>query len=402
MSEFVEVDEHGVAHSIIGASSLSRVDACPGSVHLHKELLKTGWKGKSSPAAAMGTAVHHFVEQMFLQDLDPMTMDGLFHGPTKYTLTKNDCKNLKWVKQQVEKARKRPEYKDAELMLETKLPLSSVHPESFGTTDIALVNPFGKALLLDYKNGTSKVIAKGNRQLAFYGIGLQDTYGVTDIETGILQPNVCKTVESSLLTVDDLEEERVKVRATIDKAMAPDAPLSMGGHCFFCPAKQAKTCPLQAEAQKKESESLLLPTTVEEDTALEWEPVKIDSNSLLHPSQLSDKQRAQLLINKKLLEDYLKQVYDYSLKTFDSAPLKGFTVAEGKLGNRTWSEGAEEKLKELVREDFLYETTLASPTLLEKRLGSEYAKVSDLVVRKEGSKKLVAIAEPATPKLKTK
>lgn len=398
-SEFTEIDEHGVEHSVIGASSMYRVEMCPRSVSLHRELLKTGWKSKSSDAANKGTAMHHFIEEMFTQDLDPDEMQGTFHAPTKYTLTKADCANLKWVKKQIEKIRKDPEWEDAELKLETKLHLSSVHEGAFGTNDIALVNPFGRAYLLDYKDGTSKVGTIGNRQLAYYGVGLQDEDGCYEVVTSILQPNVTKTVEQYVLTSETLEEERVRLKDAIEKAMDPNAPLCEGSHCFFCPAKQARTCPLILEKEKQEKESLLLP--VKEEEGPEWTPVKLDSASLTPVDELTDQQRATLLVNKKLLEDYLKQVYDYSMQIFEDHPLKGFTITEGRQGNREWVSGAEDHLKGLVKDEILFEIKLASPTLLEKRLGSDFVKIpSDLVLRKEGQKKLVAIADPATPKLK--
>jgi hypothetical protein len=256
---------------------------------------------------------------------------------------------------------------------------------------------------LDYKNGTAKVDAKGNRQMTYYGIGIQDEFGCTEVHMGILQPNVSKKpVELSLITTDDMETERQRLITTILKAEADQPALNSGSHCFFCPAKQAKRCPKLAEEQKSETEALLIPTDPEEVDELEWLPVKLDSSMLTPPSELSEKQIAQLLINRKIFEDYLKEVYDHAYHTFEEKPIRGFQIVEGRKGARKWTDDAEETLKGLVKEDYLYDTKLASPTTLSKRLGKAFDEIpSSLITQEPTSSKLVPIAEPRGIKQKT-
>jgi hypothetical protein len=391
----IETDEHGVQHSVIGASSMSRVEKCPKSVQYHKELLKTGWKGKSSVWAKKGTAVHALVEWALMNPKKAlMGWQGKTHKDTGHVYTPVDINNVSWVRSVVSEIMSRPEWEGAELMVEKKLQLTSISEDAFGTTDIVLVIPFDKALILDYKDGTGKVETKGNRQLAYYGIGLQDEFVVNEIYAGILQPNISKKMDPiEVISESDLEDERVRLLATINRTEDPNEEPCKGSHCHWCPAKEAGVCPLHEKEEKQTTENLLLPTVVETEVE---DDLSVNIRSLIAAKDLTPEQRSMVLMNMKAIEEWLESVYNYSLATFEESPTPNFMITEGREGNRKWNSDAEEELKKLgIKDSYLYDTKLTSPTNLEKRMGAEFGKVEHLVERAEAKKKLVAISESA-------
>jgi hypothetical protein len=384
--DHIETDEHGVAHSVIGASSMSRIEKCPASVRLHKALLKAGYKQKSNEHSKRGTAVHTLIE-LYLSTNWPLASFEPVHAQTGYVYTQEDLDNVKWVKAIVENYQNMPEWAEAELMLETRVQLSSVHPEAFGTTDIALVIPFEKALILDYKNGTGPVETQGNRQLAYYAIGLQDAFSVDKVECGILQPRVSKTMaKTEVLSCHDLEDERARLASVIAATEDDRVQPCKGEHCHWCPAKDAHTCP---EWPKQSLGDLLLDTTAVEEVRPAM-PFIVEG--LIPAKDMTPDMRAMVLHNTDAIKRWLEEVNEYCVENFDAEPTPGFSIALGREGVRKWAEGAEGALKvQGVKESYLYDTVLVTPTQLEKRMGAAFKKLPEnLIVRSEGKKKLVA------------
>ena len=65
----------------------------------------------------------------------------------------------------------------SEILVETRIPLSFIHPEAFGTFDAAIVDYFGTLHVFDYKYGQGHAVSPtGNLQMILYGLGLAHRY----------------------------------------------------------------------------------------------------------------------------------------------------------------------------------------------------------------------------------
>lgn len=131
-----------------------------------------------------------------------------------------------------------------ELMLETRLDMSWIHPKLFGTGDILIYKRRTKQLIvLDYKYGSGHVVeVDDNPQVLTYAVGaakLFEEAGIEEIVCVIIQPRAFHrngpvretSIDPLDLTVFEGQLTEA-ARATDDE----DAELVAGEHCKFCPA----------------------------------------------------------------------------------------------------------------------------------------------------------------------
>jgi hypothetical protein len=164
--------------------------------------------------------------------------------------------------------------------------------------------------------------------------------GVTEIECVIVQPPYVKRWLTTPGRVKAFERE---LYDAVTVALRPNAPVALGDHCKWCPAKPI--CPAM---------------TGETERAL-----RIQLNSI------SPEGYSNALIIADRVEDWIKSVREMAQQALEnSIAIPGFKLVP-KRATRQWvnDEGALEALKEMGLElDELTETKLRSPAQLEKVL----------------------------------
>lgn len=250
------------AHSKLGASSMYRWSACPGSVRQSE-----GIPNYSSSYASEGTSAHYLAAHCLNNDLFASSLIGAKMTDdrgTDFTVTADMADAVDVYIEAVHEFY-RPEEGDI-LHVEVRFDLSRVYPNCFGTSDTVIWKPKSKLLIVpDYKHGAGTPVAvKGNVQLRYYATGalLQLGYPATKVKLVIVQPR-CKHADGSVRseTIDalDLVDFCGDLITAAKATEAPDAPLVTGSWCFFCPVYRAKTCPAIEQNTQAKARSAFTP-----------------------------------------------------------------------------------------------------------------------------------------------
>ena len=214
------------AHSKIGASSMDRWSACPGSVRL-----SDGIPSISSAYAEEGTLAHSLAADWLANGVKPTFLDKDMHDAVAVYVD--------YIA---------PKQATHTVYLEHRFDLSSVHPGCFGTADAVAWDPTTKHLeVIDYKHGAGVYVpAVENPQLRYYGLGalLDLKLPAKTITLTIVQPRYEAhegPIRSETLDVIDMLDFLADLKQYAAATEAPDAPLHPGEHCRWCPA--ARICP---------------------------------------------------------------------------------------------------------------------------------------------------------------
>jgi hypothetical protein len=335
-------------HSKLGASGMYRWSACPGSV----KLCETVPPAVESAYAAEGTKAHEYAA-------------GILTGAVGNAFYQEDQEMQDAVMDYVELCRSYMAHPGAQWWVEKKFDLSKVYPGCFGTSDFVCYWPDHKKLIVDdFKYGSGIWIdPKDNPQLMYYGLGAVLDLNLPDIETvelGICQPRCgdgqYRCVEVS---ITDLMDFRVDLAMYALATEVPDAQLTPGEHCRFCPA--SGVCPaLQQRAT---------------DVAkLEFAPPTYD------PGQL-----AQALAMRETLKAFIKGVDEFAYAELSAGrEIPGWKLVE-KRATRKWKDGESPAtmLKAAGYSDgAIYQPKqVLSPAQLEKTNKDAYKTVEAFVVK---------------------
>ena len=218
------------AHSPIGASSMHRWAACPGSVRESR-----GKPNSQSWYAEEGTEAHAMGAAWLRGENFPQPA------------TEEGWEMLSAVQEYVEYVNSRREPGDV-IFIEHRFDISAIHTGCYGIADCVIWNPVKKHLIvIDYKHGAGLFInVIGNRQLKYYALGALVTcnFPVQTVEMVIVQPRIPTSdgvIRSQTINAIDLFDFAVDVNDFATATEQPDAPLISGEHCRFCPA--AASCP---------------------------------------------------------------------------------------------------------------------------------------------------------------
>ena len=227
------------AHAKYSASGAKRWLACPGSVHLSEGIPST-----ESAAAKHGTQAHELLEMLLNAWIDNKNQDVFFRDYPEKTV-EDVCEVAEAITSLVSEG--------AELLCETKVSLEFVGPDMFGTVDAAIIEHFKKLTVIDFKYGISPVHPKDNPQLIYYALGLAHKYHYEfeTIELRIIQPRAKvggETTRTHTMTMKELKEWAAIFSDGRRAAEDFVAPLVMGDHCFFCPARPI--CPKHTEKRE--------------------------------------------------------------------------------------------------------------------------------------------------------
>lgn len=323
-------------HSPIGASSMERWAACPGSVRLCKDLPET-----SSAYADEGTQAHDLAAKWLKTAKEPVfPNEAMREGVTLY---------VNYVRSQM----REPVVKEGDVFhVEEQFDLSSIHPGCFGTSDVVIWRPTIQYLeVIDFKYGAGILVnANDNPQLKYYALGalLAKQYPAKIIQMTIVQPRIdCDEgpIRSSVIEWADLYDFAVELKAYAQATEDPNAPLVPGEHCRFC--KAAPSCPeLRAKTQAI--------AKTEFRTGLSYDPQKLK----------------EALDAREFIKAWLKSLDEFAYAEAEAGRCPPGYKLVAKRANRQWKD-EEQAAKELekigVSPGVMYEPrTLLSPAKLEK------------------------------------
>lgn len=374
----MSVDHATRAHAALGASSCYRWSACPGSVRL-----SAGIESKSSSYAEEGTAAHQLAEICLRNGQDPIEwVDRKL--PAKYGSVYVTGEMADAVAVYTDYVRPFILAGD-EVQIEHRFDLSSlgVGVPMFGTADCVIYRPqLRKLIVPDYKHGAGLAVeAEGNPQLRYYGLGAMlamPDKPIDSVEVVVVQPRAfhpAGPIRSETLDPFDLTLWSGELIEAAKATTQPDAPLSAGDHCRWCPAHPI--CPAQ--------QSRALAVLESDFDAITVPPA---------PETLSAERIGHILQAADGVEAWLKAVRAHAYRlACDGNPPPGFKLVEGRPGNRAWADEDDAALALTIAgvgEEALYTRKLVSVAQAEKLLGKAAAKeLAGYVTRKPGVPTLV-------------
>lgn len=351
-------------HSKIGASSMYRWSACPGSVRVCD-----GIESKSSSYAEDGTRAHELAA-VWLSEGKPT----LNHEPFSYSEEME-----KAVETYVETVLGDGRHLD--IQVEVKFDLSEIYPGLYGTADAVVYDQLSRILrVYDYKHGQGILVeVKDNVQLKYYALGalLHSRVPCKEVELVIVQPRanhpdgpVRRWRFNTLELVDFAADLENYARKTTE----PNAPLVSGAHCRFCPA--AGVCPELAK------------------TALAVAQTEFRKELSYDPQKLSD-----TLKKLDVLEAYTKSVREFAYNEAEHGRCPPGWKLVQKRASRKWARDEDTIATSLRALDLklqdIYDSSLRSPAQIEKLLAKENkSKLGGLVSHVSSGMTLVEESDP--------
>lgn len=255
-------------HSPIGASSMYRWAACPGSVKLSGMAAERG----SSPHAQLGTTAHEVAEFYLSNGFWPLPDDFGLTMSELDSMVKDGCSiYTDYI------ARMRLEDPDVIIHIEHTFDMNMVYPGCYGTADAVAYFPSSKILrVIDYKHGKGVVVeVEDNLQGQYYALGAIETlkYPFNQIQIVIVQPRAFHAkgpIRTWTYGIEKLLDFRADLIEAAKRTEEPNAYFEAGDHCFFCGA--IDICPKSSEAKKAKRSKIMKPL-FQKDPADEFEPV---------------------------------------------------------------------------------------------------------------------------------
>jgi hypothetical protein len=342
------------AHSKIGASSMDRWSACPGSVRLSEGIPST-----SSVYAEEGTLAHSLAADWLANGIKPSFVDNDMHDAVAVYVDYIAPKQATHI-----------------VYLEHRFDLSSVHSGCFGTADCVAWHPATQHLeVIDYKHGAGVYVpAVENPQLRYYGLGalLDLKLPAKTITLTIVQPRYEAhegPIRSETLDVLDMLDFLADLKQYAAATEAPDAPLHPGEHCRWCPA--ARICPE-------------LSTQANEVAKMEF------GNS---PTYDAAKLK-EALDKREIVKAWLKTIDEFAYDVLEKGGAIPTYKLVSKRATRKWRDPvAAQAALELFGDDIYEPTTLKTPAQMEK-IVKDKKLIEGLVVAESSGHTLVSESDP--------
>jgi hypothetical protein len=337
--------------NIVGGSTAKRVINCPGSVALVQKMPpKLG-----GDAADEGTLCHNAMATL-LEDpsLEIKSVLGVKYNDQ--TLTE-DLIDEKIIPAMAALTEIDPDG-DMEYQIEAHVNFGNLLPNVFGSADL-IGRIDDRAIILDWKFGRGAVDVEENEQLLFYAAAAMRTKGlewafadVSEVEMVIVQPPAVKRWTTTVARVKQFERDLVHAVTASQNAAAP---LKVGDHCRYCPAKPI--CPQMTGAAER-----ALKVQIKE-----LDPAKI----------------GQYLATADLVEKWINDLRDLAHQILETGePVPGYKLVP-KRAMRQWvdEDKAYFALSKLgVDRSELVETALLSPAKVEKILKKSKLSLPDDIV----------------------
>jgi hypothetical protein len=337
--------------NIVGGSTAKRVVNCPGSVALVQKMPpKLG-----SDAADQGTLCHSAMA-MLLEDpsLEIKSVLGMVENDQTMT---EDLIDEKIIPAMAALNEIDPDG-NMEYKVESHVNFGKLLPGVFGSADL-IGRIDDRAVVLDWKFGRGEVDVEENEQLLFYAAAAMRTNGlewafegVSEVEMVIVQPPAVKRWTTTIARVKQFERDLVHAVTASQNAAAP---LKVGDHCRYCPAKPI--CPQMTGAAER---------------ALKVQIKDLD------PAKIGE-----YLATADLVEKWIGDLRDLAHQILESGePVQGYKLVP-KRALRQWvdEDKAYAALTKLgVDREELVETALLSPAKVEKILKKSKLSLPDDIV----------------------
>jgi len=215
----------------IRPSALARVSACPGSHAL------CAWLPRDDaprPAADRGTAIHAALQALSLGQHE-LACERVA------ALDESAREGIVWTLRALAEAVSIDG--DAMMLVEAEADCGLVADGlTTGHMDLAFVAPWRDGVAIDYKTGQGAHVApaRNNLQTAAYAVALARRYDLAAVQVVIAYVDR-RRLDIADLDLAALERAADRIRAVVDAARQPWAPLRTGPHCCWCPA--LATCP---------------------------------------------------------------------------------------------------------------------------------------------------------------
>lgn len=365
------------AHALISPSSLYRDLVCTAAPLLTKDMPDT-----SSPYALEGTLAHELCELLVR-----CNMLGLFDVEEPIAKVRKQAEENGFdFNEMFRHANAYAEYvgdrfnsfdEDPFLAVETRLDLTEIIPDGFGTADCILIGN-KRLIVVDFKYGQSpngRVSATGNPQMIAYAIGayyeFRNLYDIRTVEMHIFQPRVSDGISDYSMSVEELLKDAEAIKTKVAEALSGNGVFAPSAKtCKYCKAKDR--CKARAEA----------------NLALEGMSMTLRPE-LMRPEEIAEAIRAG-----EDLAAWLEEVKARALsESLQGVTIPGFKAVEGR-GGRDWTDmqSAFQTLMDAgIAESLLYErkpiTLAAAEKLVGKKRFGEL--VGDLVEKTPGKPALV-------------
>ncbi|HIC3850510.1 TPA: DUF2800 domain-containing protein [Salmonella enterica] len=264
--------------------------------------------------------------------------------------------------------------------------------QTFGTADLVAVMPDGMLIVGDLKTGRHKVLAKENKQMMLYALGLlrvyKRLYDITAVRLVIFQPYAGGADEWDT-TPEALEQfgkfAQGRALKAIDafqrgkKGLKPADFRPGNDACQWC--RFAEKCNAKRKVASREIESDL----ADDSTEMSLDQLKAEYD--------------KLPLMRQHIADIEKAMYAALMR---GERVEGLKLVEGRPGNRSWSdEEAVNKFRANHHNGYLLDKIVpVNPTEAEKIIGKEdpelWAELSKLVTRKP-SQPSIATADDKRP-----
>lgn len=260
--------------------------------------------------------------------------------------------------------------------------------QTFGTADLVAVMPDGMLIVGDLKTGRHKVLAKENKQMMLYALGLlrklKRLYDITAVRLVIFQPYAGgadewdttpealelfgKFASKAALKAIDAFERGKKGLKPADFRPGNDA-------CMWC--RFAEKCNAKRKVASAEAESDLS----DDSTEMTLEQLKAEYD--------------KLPLLRQHIADIEKAMYAALMR---GEQVEGLKLVEGRPGNRSWTD-SDAVLEALGSSaDVLLKQTIITPTEAEKVLdGSDFWKVAKEFVTRKPGQPSIATADDKRP-----
>lgn len=394
-------------HALLSPSSAKKWLNCPAAL-----ACEFGLPNESGQAAVNGTVMHLVAETVLNrvikgEGIRADTYKGVYalnegKGPVK-ALTKPEKGAVLITDDFVSQVNKyvdycRPIIDAAELVeVESRVNLTRVlHPgvelncaplQTFGTADLVAVMPDGMLIVGDLKTGRHKVLAKENKQMMLYALGLlrklKRLYDITAVRLVIFQPYAGGADEwdttpealelfgkfaqkAALKAIDAFERGKKGLKAA-DFRPGNDA-------CQWC--RFAEKCNAKRKTASAEAESDLSDDSTEmtlDQLKAEWD---------------------KLPLMRQHIADIEKAMYAALMR---GEQVEGLKLVEGRPGNRSWSDEQEVIRLAETHFDLMYELKLLGPTAAEKALGGDLFKEFEHLVTRKPGQPSIATADDKRP-----
>jgi hypothetical protein len=363
-------------HSKLGASSSERWFECPGSVALCDLVPKkpdTEWSKE-------GTNAHTFMEFMLKRPgvTGPSALPNARHYLGKEKEIKLDFKltpeMADYVQDFVDRVLWQYHQMPGAIMhVEKKFHLKHIHPDLYGTSDVVLVQPFGKIYVIDFKYGAGVAVdVIENSQLLYYGLGASFGEDFGEIILVIAQPRIDGGEWQEWETTPEYMLEFSKTLK--QKALATqkkNAPLQEGEWCRWCDA--SGICP---QLQKK--------AVVAAQTDFTEEGAKLPE-----VTKMTDEQVVRVIEFEKTITSWIGAVKEAAfLRLMSGEKIEGLKLVRGK-GSREWQD--EDEVLKVFGKDVMTAPKLMTPSAAEKALGKKA--VGEFILSIQGGIQIAAASD---------